>query len=296
MKIKGHIFVLLYVVLITIFICPIGHADIQKEHNNMMGFMIQNNLKDYLLYLSREGKYEVKSFGNVVASYTDLPSLDFNYIFDYSARNEPINDLQSALAYSKQQRYPFMLVRSDESNNAALKSVLEQFNYKHVGIATRMAIAHDSINFDDLDKTNIKQVLNQQMLDEFGSIMDDGFGAPTGTSKTWFSAMKDILSPDFQVKLYLIYDDINGELKPVGCAALYLPSDKKLLAGHYCWAVRVEQRKKGLMTKLAKNMVLIAKQQGYSSSVAQCFDASVRLAESIGFKKYGELELYAPGN
>jgi RimJ/RimL family protein N-acetyltransferase len=295
MKIKRNIFALLYVFLITALINPIVHASTEKEHKNMMASMIQNNLKEYVLYISHEGNYKVKNFGNVVTSYTGLPSIDYNYIFDFAAKNEPLRNLQEALTYSKQEKHPFMLVRSDEPNNN-LNSVLEQFNYKHFGTATRMAIEHNSVNFDNLDKTNIKQVTNQQMLDVFGSIMDEGFGAQPGTTKSWLSAMKNMFSPDFQVKFYLIYDKVNGELKPVGAAALYLPHDKKLLAGHYAWAVKADHRKKGLMTKLAKNMVLIAKEQGYPSSVAQCFDASVRLAKSIGFKQYGGLELYAPSS
>jgi len=282
-----------YVVALILMVMPVcTMADTKGSPLKKVEILIQNNLKEVVLYMAHEGGYEVTYFGDAVAAYTNISTPDYNMIFDFPSQKSQDENLKHALEYSQQKGNPFMLVADYKQDSSSIEELIEKFHYKQVAVATRMLISNDLVNAASIDRTSVKLVSDAQMLDEYCSISDEVYNRPAGSTKLYFAPMKNLLTPDFQVKLYLAYYTVGGTSKPVGTAMLYLPQDKKILAGHYGWAVKNDYRQYGIMTNLVKNMIIVAKEQGYPSSVAQCYDASVRLAQRIGFESYRGLEIY----
>lgn len=281
-------------IISTSIIANSNDKNLLDNNKRQTSLLIQNNLKSAVLYMSLLGGYEIKNFGDITLAYSDTPGPDYNMIFYYSNSKNDVENLKQALAYSQQKRFPFMLVRDEKIINKDSNDIINVYNYNKVGSATKMAITHADVNFNDVEFPIIKEVDNNELLNIHCDIVDQSFDRVPGSSKLFIGSMKGLLSQksESELKLYLAYYDVKGKLEPVAAAMLYLPKDKKILAGHYAWAVKPEFREKGIMTGFVKKMILIAKQHGYSASVAQCYDASVRLAERVGFKKYGQLELY----
>lgn len=254
----------------------------------MLATKIQDNLKDYILFMTQQGDYEMHCFDEIVMSYTGLGF--YNFIFAYTQEQSPFDNLQKILDYANN-KHSFMLIKT-KKYNPDLHQFLNKNKFNLLGSATLMAVPHAEFKMQQMDDIEIQRVDNHDLLKQFCLVHDESFGMPAGVSSEWFSRMPNLFEVDFQARLYVAVINIDGEPKVVGAAVLYLPPDTQKLAGHYAWSVKPEYRNKGIMTFLVKTMIQIAKDEGYKYSVAQCYDASVHLAQHIGFKKYGMLELF----
>jgi predicted GNAT family acetyltransferase len=258
----------------------------------MIASLIQNNIQQLFLSIAPKAGFEINNFGNITSVYSDTPGPDYNLMFDYQPSKTLTANLHQALSYSQHKRYPFIIIREQHKTSEEVEALFTQFKYQKAGIATKMAIFHDELNFDNVDRSSIKQVQDQTMLEDFCNIIDEAFNREPGSSKLFFDPIHDVLGDRGELKLYLAFSEIDGKLSPVASTMLFAPNDKELLAGHYGWAVKEQHRKQGIMSNLVKNMILVAKELGYFASIAQCYDASVSLATNLGFKEYGVLDIY----
>lgn len=282
-------------------VCTLKRPIKNSEKLTMTAELIQDNIRDVYVQLYKDTKFAIKNFGNIVICESTIPSASFNVIFNYATSNLAKDNLSQALAYAATKSYPFLVLQTPEetssgqSNNATaseqdISAIAKKYGFQKISIATRVALDHDDINFTVDDKDSIKRVNNEEMFVDWCAIGDEAFALPPGSVYACHApVVRLLLSKDYPIKLFLAYDK---NLSPVGASLLYLPIEDNKVAGHYFWGVKADHRKQGIMTNLVKNMVLIAKEHGYASSVAQCFDTSLSLAERLGFKKYGYLDLY----
>ena len=134
----------------------------------------------------------------------------------------------------------------------------------------------------------IVRVTEMVALQSFSAISDSAYGFTAGSTLKFFQNMGSLFSPDSEIQLFVGY--LNDQA--VGITLLYLKPGQ--VAGNYWAGVTNEARQQGVATQMILKMLSIAKEKGYSVAVAQCYDASVRLADRLGTKRHGIIDIYSP--
>ena len=206
------------------------------------------NLQSCFALLYNKAKHEVARFGNIVLAYGASESHDYNLISGsaevYQSVDAYKRDLEEALSYASNKNSPFLFVQSDV-NPVDVEEILAVYKFKKVGKVTCASIDHNSRSYNEESSSIycVKRVNSQQMLEDWCAIVDEAFGMLPGDTKKVFSpASESLLQDKTAFPLFMLYNNNN---EPIATSLLYLPEDKTLSAGHYCWATKTNFRNKG---------------------------------------------------
>jgi GNAT superfamily N-acetyltransferase len=195
------------------------------------------------------------------------------------------------MIYADKLTNPFLFIQP-KNIEYDVKSLLGEYNFHHVGQVTCVLINHS--NFDKDDENNggkIVCVNNTAKFEDWCHIVEVAYNMKKGMSRQVFEPCKPYLfSEDSEHKLFILY---HSDGTPISASLLYLPKDKNREAGHYCWGTDPKYRNKGAMSFLVKEMIRIAKEAGFSCSVAQCYDQSLNIAKKVGFQAQEALEVFS---
>lgn len=254
-----------------------------------------DNLQGCFESLYKAANHKVKNFDNIALVDSALKGVDYNLIFNLepsSTRSEDEKSLKMAFSAANETLNPFLFLQ-DKDINYKIDDLLNQYKFAHVGQVNYLSIDHSSykLQHNESQEFEVIQVKNDNRLNDWSNIIDESFHMVTGNTKSVFGpAISYLFGGKSKHNLFILYDQ---EQTPISASLLYLPEDNNLEAGHYCWATRAEHRNKGAMSFLVREMLSIASNKGFKTSVAQCHAEALKLAKNIGFKSKGFLDIFS---
>lgn len=251
------------------------------------------NFQDYTLTLFNQANHTIEKFNTVMLATSGSPSPNFNIISDLDpgSANHKDSDLKMALSRSQEYKNPFFFIEKTDHEHKN-EAILSAYDFIPAGKVTWVSINHDHYKHQQ-DAQGALKVVRVQDPETFGvwcDIIDQNPGLSAGTCQSVFGpATPGLFHDHTKNPIFILYD---GDTTPVAVSQLFLPEDLTREAGHYSWTTLAEHRNKGYMSFLVREMVNLAKSRGYKSSIAQCHESSLKLAERIGFKAEYTLDIY----
>lgn len=232
---------------------------------------------------------EVVHFGRVTLLNSDSSVPDFNMIFDMGNHGEHHHEnLKNTLLYARTKNNPFLLIRQEDQDHSTLQVLNELKIDKIDQEITSMLHSHDKPHVNDKKSYKVRKVCTEEMMEISCLILSEAFEVSLSNIKKVFFSQY-FLNECTIHPFFITYNSIN---KAVAASMLYLPHNKYVGAGHYCWSTRPQYRNKGAMYFLVGEMINIVQNKGYSKSVAQCLSTSTRLAQATGFSINGRLNFF----
>lgn len=254
--------------------------------------MILDNFRNCFETLYNVLGLEVKYFGSIVVLYSGTDTHYFNLIFDTETNIydnlEYRKNLTNAISYASAKPFHFSLVLNDISS-LEIQDLLNQHQFDYHGeIMTNVVHKHGVlVHHEPTSCYVVRKVTTLEMMDTSCQILAESFEVPLANIKKLFCA-KYFLDTQSEHVFFLLYNTRN---KPVTTAMLYLPHNKLIAAGHYCWSTKKQFRQMGAMSSLIEETLHIAKNMGYQCSLAGCYDTSISLAKKLGFCTYSVTNL-----
>lgn len=254
-----------------------------------------HNLQSSFQSLYAHANHSIEKFGSIVLANAASDSQDFNLIFNLNsftdtAENE--KSLEAALVAANKVKKPFLYVQYANIKHSP-KNLLSKHKFKHIGQVTCVSMKHEA--WQPTGNTNqnykIQRVNTSKLFNDWCKIMDLSFSLVTGATKqVFYPALSYLFGEDALHHLYILHDEMQT---PISSSLLYLPKGTYPEAGLYCGGTKAAYRNKGAMSFLVSEMVTIAKKNAFKTSVAQCYDTSLRLVQKIGFQSGGVLDIFS---
>ncbi len=252
-----------------------------------------NNAYEAFEILYKEANHTVMKFGDIALLDGSSVCPDFNIILNlFQGSKASEKNLKAALDRANETKRPFVFIQDEEEQSNI--DFLAEHQFINIGRVTCVKMDNNDFEFkaskDKLDY-KIVRVQNDEDFTIWCEITDSSFNLVKGESQRVFQASTPIIyAINSSHHCYILYDNENNA---TSASMLYLPKDRSLEAGHYNWCTKANYRNRGLMSYLIKEMLTIAKDNGFQTSIAQCYDTSLKLAQKIGFEAYGELNIFS---
>ena len=258
-----------------------------------ISYVIRKNVRDLYESFSVAGNYRSTKKNSIQWMECGIKVPDFNPIFDIeNHRDSDLSAVHEAIAHYQTQKIPFLFLHYSGNSGPTFVEDLKSHGISLAGKVTLMSFdLNQSLPVNNkAGAVQITRVIDMATLKTFSSISDSAYGFNAGATLQYFQNMNCLFSPDSEIQLFVGY--LNNQ--PVGITLLYLKPG--LVAGNYWMGVTNEARQKGVATQMAIEMLSKAQEKGYTLAVAQCYDSSVLLADHIGSKQHGTMDVYASGS